>query len=122
MAAHGLGLPGRTGWAEQAGAEVLLAHGEAARAAEVALSAASNFSEAGNRIDAELARVLQGVALATVGEREAAISMLEPSRTELEAYGALALRDQAARELRRLGRRVPRFTATGKSRALASAR
>ena len=39
------------------------------------------------------------------------IATLESARNELEACGALALRDQVARELRRLGRRVPRSTA-----------
>ena len=111
-AAEGLGLPGRTGWAEHARAEVLLARGDATRAAEVASSAAGHHSEAGNRITAERCRVLHGVALAAAGEREVAIATLESARNELEAFGALALRDQAARELRRLGRRVPRSRAT----------
>ena len=111
-AAEGLGLPGRTGWAEHARAEVLLAHGDAAGAAEVASSAAGHHSEAGNRITAERCRALHGVALAAAGEREVAIATLESARNELEAFGALALRDQAARELRRLGRRVPRSRAT----------
>ena len=69
-AAAGLGLPGRTGWAEHARAEVLLAQGDAAGAAEVASRAVGNLSEAGNRIDAELSRALHGVALAAAGERE----------------------------------------------------
>ncbi len=114
-AAEGLGLPGRTGWAEQARAWVLLERGDAVGAAEVAASAADHLSTAGNRIDAELARTLHGVALAAAGEREEAIATLESARNELEACGALALRDQAARELRRLGRRVPRAKATGDS-------
>ena len=114
-AAQGLGLPGRTAWAEQARAEVLLAHGDAARAAEIASSAAGHHSEAGNRITAERCRAFHGVALAAAGERELAIATLESARTELEAFGAFALRDQAARELRRLGRRVPRSSATRKA-------
>jgi DNA-binding CsgD family transcriptional regulator len=109
-AADGLGLPGRTGWARHARAEVMLARGDAVPAADLALAAADSFSEAENRIDAERARILHGVALAEVGDRAPAITALEQARTELEACGALGLRDQAARELRRLGRRVPRRT------------
>lgn len=111
-AADGLGLPGRTGWAMHARAEVLLARGEAANAASMALAAADNLGHAGNRIEAALSRTLHGVALAETGERNAALAVLEGARSELDACGALALRDRAARELRRLGRRVPRGAST----------
>jgi DNA-binding NarL/FixJ family response regulator len=107
-AGDGLGLPGRTGWAQHARAEVILARGNAVAAAELALAATDSLSQAENRIDAERARILHGVALAAAGDRAHAIAALEHARTELEACGALGLRDQAARELRRLGRRVPR--------------
>lgn len=110
LAADGLGLPGRTGWARRARAEVLLARGDAGRAAELAGAAVESFGAAGNRIDAERSRTLHGMALAEVGQRAAAMVALEQARSELEACGALGPRDQAARELRRLGRRVPRRT------------
>jgi DNA-binding NarL/FixJ family response regulator len=78
----------------------------------MALAAADNLGRAGNRIEAALARMLHGVALAETGERNAALAALEGARSELGACGALALRDRAARELRRLGRRVPRGAST----------
>ena len=109
-AADGLGLPGRTGWARHARAGLLLARGDAARAAEVATTAAESFGDAGNRIDAERSRALHGVALAAAGEREPAIAALEHARSRARGCGAFGPRDQAARELRRLGRRVPRRT------------
>ncbi len=109
-AAGGLELPGRTGWATHARAGLLLARGEAARAASVALAAVAAFGAAGNRIEAGRSRALHGIALGAAGERGPAIAVLERARAELEECGAYGPRDEAARELRQLGRRVPRRT------------
>jgi DNA-binding CsgD family transcriptional regulator len=101
-------LAGRATEALRARAAVLLARGEAVAAAETALRAASEAERPGNRIDAARSRTLAGRALAAAGEREHAIGELQRASEELEACGAQRFRDEAARELRRLGRRVPR--------------
>jgi DNA-binding CsgD family transcriptional regulator/tetratricopeptide (TPR) repeat protein len=112
-------LDGRRGWALRARAEVELARGDAEAAAATALEAA----EAGavHPIDSARCRILAGRALAAAAaagaERSArggaalrarAEAELERARGELDACGADRYRDEAIRELRRLGRHVPR--------------
>ena len=109
----GVSLAGRAGWGLEARARVLLARGESERAAETALAAAERLAEAGNRVEAARARVLHGTALAAAGHSPRAVEELEQARSELDACGALHPRDQAARELRRLGRRVARSGRAG---------
>ena len=107
-AAAGLGLPGRTGWAEQARAEVLLAQGDAAgaprshrvpRATSARPATASTPSSPGPFTAWRSRRRVSG---------RWRSRPWSPPETSSRPAGALALRDQAARELRRLGRRVPR--------------
>ncbi len=112
-AVDGLGLVGRSGWALEARARVLLARGEPAEAAEKALAATQRLAEAGNPIESARARVVHGTAVAAAGDSRRAVDELERARNELEACGALHPRDEAARELRRLGRRVARTGAAG---------
>jgi DNA-binding NarL/FixJ family response regulator len=59
------------------------------------------------------ARILTGLALARSGDRARALAELQRSAHDLAALGAQRYRDQAVRELRRLGRRIPTRTATG---------
>jgi DNA-binding NarL/FixJ family response regulator len=54
------------------------------------------------------ARTLAGRSLAVAGEPASAVRELEHALAELEACGARRFADEAASELRRLGRRVPR--------------
>jgi ATP/maltotriose-dependent transcriptional regulator MalT len=54
------------------------------------------------------ARLAEGRALAAAGRRAAAIEALTEAESRLDASGALRARDEAARELRRLGHRVVR--------------
>ena len=74
-----------------------------------ALAAATRAAEladsVGAVIQAARARTLGGRALAG-SDPEAAIALLERAESELAACGATRLRDEAARELRRLGRKT----------------
>jgi DNA-binding NarL/FixJ family response regulator len=94
--------------AERARAEVLLAAGEAAAAARAALAAADAADRIHARPEAGRARLLAGRALGAAGERERAIQLLEQARAELDDCGAQRFREEAERELRRLGRRISR--------------
>jgi DNA-binding NarL/FixJ family response regulator len=89
------------------GEGVAAANGHADRAA--ALAAATRAAEladsVGAVIQAARARTLGGRALAG-SDPEAAVALLERAESELAACGALRLRDEAARELRRLGRKA----------------
>jgi DNA-binding NarL/FixJ family response regulator len=87
---------------------VLLATDRPQAAAHEALAAARLADQRGATIDAARARVIAGTALAATGDRAAAIEALDHAHGALDAAGARRLRDQAAHQLRRLGRRVPR--------------
>jgi DNA-binding CsgD family transcriptional regulator len=107
-AAEPLGLPGRRGWALHARAAVLLARGNPAQAARAALDSADAASAARMARDEGRARTLAGRALAAAGETQTATIELERAHDQFESLGAGHFRDVAARELRSLGRRVPR--------------
>ncbi|MGH2762009.1 MAG: helix-turn-helix transcriptional regulator, partial [Thermoleophilaceae bacterium] len=108
--AEALALPGQIGEAGRARAALSLAREDAAAAAGQAQDAAERLEEAGRRIDAARARALAGRALAEAGGRERAVRELERAYSQLAASGAEGYRDEAARDLRRLGRRVPSAT------------
>ena len=102
-AAAGLGLPARTGQAQRARAALQLARGDAARAAETARAAARHSHQAGNVLEAARAHLLAGQALARAGRTDEATIALTAA---LQHPQARRLHDEAALELRRLGRRV----------------
>jgi len=106
--AKGLGLSGRTGWAERARAAVLLATGDPRRAVDLARSSAQLLGAAGNPIEQARSHILTGQALAAAGDSQRAVATLRATEAELAAWGAEGYRQQAARELRRLGQRTPR--------------
>ena len=54
------------------------------------------------------AQLAEGRALAAAGRRREAVEVLVAAESRLDGFGAMRLRDQAARELRRLGHRVRR--------------
>jgi len=110
--ATGLGDGVFAGVARRARAAVLLAQGEPRAAAQEALEAAAGAHRSGARVEAARARLLAGRALAQAGERDNAIPQLEQARTELSYCGAKRLRDEAAHELRALGKRVTRPAGT----------
>jgi DNA-binding CsgD family transcriptional regulator len=103
-AAVGLGRAGALGHARRAGATVALAQGEAARAAELALDAASTFEGLGWRLEAARARTVAGRSLLETGARAGARTQLRAAYVRFEAEGAMPLREEAARGLRGLGR------------------
>jgi DNA-binding NarL/FixJ family response regulator len=109
--AEAVAIPARpraTAEALKARAAVLLATGDARGASKLALDAAVTADSVGARIVAGRARTLAGRAFAEAGQNEDAIVALNRAEAELAACGAERYADQAARELRRLGRRVIR--------------
>ncbi len=81
--------------------------GDARRAAELARRAAERADAVGAVVHGSRMRALEGRALADAGDREPALDVLQRAQSELGACGAQRLRDEAVRDLRRLGVRVP---------------
>jgi DNA-binding CsgD family transcriptional regulator len=104
-AAHG--LPSSTVRARCASAELLLARGEAGAAAAEASAAAALALERDTPLDGLTSGLLAGRALAAAGERAQAVASLRRVVAGAERGGALRFRDDARRELRQLGTRVP---------------
>jgi DNA-binding NarL/FixJ family response regulator len=102
-------------FAARAAAEIAMADGDHARAAERALEAAPLAAEVGAPIEEAIARVLAGRALAAAGERDRAAEELTAAAGIFESCGALPRRDAADRELGKLGKRVHRRTRRGKA-------
>jgi DNA-binding CsgD family transcriptional regulator len=92
----------------RARARVLLARGAANEAVAAAREAGRIEDQAGARVAASQSRTLEGQALAAADQRDDAITSLQRAEAQLAAYGAVRYADEAARELRRLGRRVTR--------------
>jgi DNA-binding NarL/FixJ family response regulator len=90
----------------QAEAAVALEAGAPADAARLARRGAERADAVGAVVHAARLRALAGRALGSAGERDAAVAELARAEEEFAACGAHRLRDEAARELRRLGVRV----------------
>jgi DNA-binding NarL/FixJ family response regulator len=105
-ALHGLELPYAEAAVLHVQALLALDAGDPAAAAQLAQRAAERADAVGAVIHAARSAVLAGRALAAAGAREAALTTLADAEANLTAYGAHRLRDEAARELRRLGRRI----------------
>jgi tetratricopeptide (TPR) repeat protein len=86
----------------RARALVALERGDHALAVTEALAAASESGP----VDSARARIVAGRALALADDRAAAVAELQRAHTELTDCGALRYADEAARELRKLGRAV----------------
>ncbi len=82
---------------------VLLAQGRAPEAV-----AAAREADGGAPLTAARARLAEGRALAAAGDRRAAVEALTAAESALDGFGAIRRRDEAVRELRRLGHRVLR--------------
>jgi len=108
-----LGLDLGTAMARRARAAVALAAGEGETAAAAALEAAAAAERVGARVEAARARTLAGRALIAAGDRDRAAAELERAAAELDACGAVRAREEAERELRRLGRRYSRRRGAG---------
>jgi DNA-binding CsgD family transcriptional regulator len=89
-------------------AMVLLERGKPREAAELAFASSEAADQVGAPVEAGRSRTLAGRALAQAGERNAAISALERAYEQLSGCGAVRRLDEAARELRKLGRAMPR--------------
>jgi DNA-binding CsgD family transcriptional regulator len=100
--------------ADRAAAAVALHAGDPARAAARALASVAVADQIGAPIEAALSRTLAGRALAGLGERDRASLELQRAAGQFEACGALRYRDEAERELRKLGHHVHRRTRAGK--------
>jgi ATP/maltotriose-dependent transcriptional regulator MalT len=113
--ADAFALPMPTAMAALASAEVALAHGDAARAAELALTAVTLLEEVEDVFDAAAARVLAGRALGQTGDRDRAIRELERAAEAFGSFGSLRYRAEAERELRKLGHATDRRSRPGKA-------
>jgi ATP/maltotriose-dependent transcriptional regulator MalT len=101
-------------WADRASATVALHEGDAAAAAEAALRSAEVADQVGAPLEAALSRILGARALAAADEGTRAADEFERAAAAFDECGALRYRDEAERELRKLGRRTQR-TPRGKS-------
>ncbi len=110
--ADDLGLDLARTMARRARAAVALATGDAEGATVAALDAADAAERIGARIESARSRALAGRASAARGDRAAAVALLTRAAAELDACGALRYRDEAERELRRLGHRGQRRRST----------
>ena len=90
----------------RARARLLLAQGDAEEAAAMAGEAVRLLEQQGVVLEGAQARVLAGRAREAAGENEAAVELLEAALGSFVELGAQRGQDEAARELRRLGRRV----------------
>jgi DNA-binding CsgD family transcriptional regulator len=108
-------LPMARAWAERAAARVDLHVGDAGRATERALASAAAAEEAGVPVEAARSRTVAGRALAESGFVDRAVDELQRAAADLDARGARRFRDEAERELGKLGRRVHRRTRPGEA-------
>ena len=107
-AADGLEIHGRSCEALRARAAVLLAGGSATEAGDVALSAVGEAEASALPIEAARSRILAGRALAGADLPDRASAELNSAHKALVAVGAIRYADEAALELRGLGKRVTR--------------
>jgi DNA-binding CsgD family transcriptional regulator len=103
---RGLGLPLAEAWMLHARAAIACDGGDAAEAAKLALDAAARAESIDTPLTAARCRTLAGVALAAAGRRDEGVAELTRAEADLSRLGAARYRDEAARELRRLGERV----------------
>jgi DNA-binding CsgD family transcriptional regulator len=115
--AERIDLPLTHALAAQGRAAVLLARGDAAEAARVAGDAWMPTLARGLRLDAAHLRRFQGRALAELGDRDAAVSVLRDAEREFDSFPSVRARDEVRRELRKLGARVEPRRATGRDAA-----
>ena len=102
-------------WADRAAAAVALHTGDPTRAAEWALASAAAAEEVGAPIESGSSRTLAGRALAQAGQRDRATAELKRAVAELDQCGAFRYRNEAERELRKLGHSIHRRTRPGKT-------
>lgn len=111
--AQRLGIQLPVAQARRALAVVFLERGEAQTAKAEALASCEAAEQAGAPVEAARGRILAARALVAAGDRTAAIAALESAHEQLVSCGASRYSDEAAQQLRKLGRTVPR-TASGR--------
>jgi DNA-binding NarL/FixJ family response regulator len=99
-------------------AAMLVARGSAREA--VSAGVAAREAADGAPLTSALARLAEGRALAAAGERRGAVEALTEAESAFDGFGALRRRDEAVRELRRLGHRVVRPARGGTEGPLAA--
>jgi DNA-binding NarL/FixJ family response regulator len=112
--ADAVALPSAAAMASLAAAALALDSGEPTSAAERALAAAAALESVAALFDAARARELAGRALAQAGDRDRAALELQLAAAAFESFGSLRYRNQAERELRKLGRHIHRRTRPGR--------
>jgi DNA-binding NarL/FixJ family response regulator len=85
---------------------VQLATGDPAGAAHAAEESMAAGAAIGARLQVAFSKSLLGRALVAMDERQRAIEMLREAERELDACGSVRMRDEARRELRKLGARA----------------
>lgn len=110
-------LPTALAMASLAAAALDLDSNQPLAAAKRAVGAAAAFEEVEARWDAARARLLAGRAFTAAGQQHRAMNELERAATAFQSFGSLRYRDQAERELRKLGRRVHRRSWAGAENA-----
>jgi ATP/maltotriose-dependent transcriptional regulator MalT len=113
--AETVALPTATAMATLAAAALALDTGEPMAAAERALAAAAALESVAAHFDAARAREVAGRALARAGARDRAARELERAAEAFDSFGSLRYRNQAERELRKLGHHTYRRTRPGNS-------
>jgi ATP/maltotriose-dependent transcriptional regulator MalT len=108
-----LGLPLTEAMAHRAAAAVALERGDPATAADRALASATAADGIGARVEAARARTLAGRAFRRADEPARAVAELERAVQQLDVCGAVRYRQEAERELRKLGQHVHRRTRSG---------
>jgi ATP/maltotriose-dependent transcriptional regulator MalT len=107
-------LPLAAVWADRAAAAVALQAEDSGRAAECAIASTVTADEVGAPIEASLSRIAAGRALGRAGQAHRAVAELQRAAAQLDACGARRYRNQAERELGKLGHRIHRRTRPGK--------
>lgn len=106
-------LPYGRSMALRATAACLYARGSFDEAAVTALAAAESADAPAARVDAARSRILAGRALIEAGRQDEALPLLQRAAAFLDSCGAIRSRDEAERELGRLGARPHRRTTRG---------
>ena len=104
--AAGLDLHLPAALAARTRAAVQLASGDPAGAARSAETSIAAGDAIGATLEVAFSRSLRGRALAAAGDRPNAIEVLRQAERELDACGSVRMRDEARRELRKLGARA----------------
>jgi DNA-binding CsgD family transcriptional regulator len=106
-------LPSALAMANIAAAALTLDRNEPATAAERAVAAVAELESVSAWFDAARARVLAGRAFAQAGDRIRAAFEFELAAAAFDSFDSFRYRDEAERELRKLGRRIHRQARSG---------